>query len=107
MIMRKKIIKKLNKAIKQLKLKKWQKFPICFPRDRGSEIWCKMGERNSGDAGYRSPYLSHAKRALYHLSYIPRSTAPILKAGLNYFLFILKSYAKIANPINQELNAST
>ena len=26
-----------------------------------------------GDAGYRSPYLSHAKRALYHLSYIPWS----------------------------------
>jgi hypothetical protein len=25
----------------------------------------------NGDAGYRSPYLSHAKRALYHLSYIP------------------------------------
>jgi len=24
-----------------------------------------------GDAGYRSPYLSHAKRALYHVSYIP------------------------------------
>ncbi|AES67148.1 hypothetical protein MTR_2g087420 [Medicago truncatula] len=22
---------------------------------------------NYGDAGYRSPYLSHAKRALYHL----------------------------------------
>ena len=29
---------------------------------------CKNG---FGDAGYRSPYLSHAKRALYHLSYIP------------------------------------
>jgi hypothetical protein len=27
-----------------------------------------------GDAGYRSPYLSHAKRALYHLSYIPPIT---------------------------------
>ena len=27
--------------------------------------------KTSGDAGYRSPYLSHAKRALYHLSYIP------------------------------------
>ena len=27
--------------------------------------------KNFGDAGYRSPYLSHAKRALYHLSYIP------------------------------------
>ena len=25
----------------------------------------------SGDGGYRSPCLSHAKRALYHLSYIP------------------------------------
>ena len=24
-----------------------------------------------GDAGYRSPYFSHAKRALYHLSYTP------------------------------------
>ena len=24
-----------------------------------------------GDAGHRSPYLSHGKRALYHLSYIP------------------------------------
>ena len=24
-----------------------------------------------GDAGHRSPYLSHAKRALYHLSYVP------------------------------------
>ena len=26
-----------------------------------------------GDGGYRSPYLSHAKRALYHLSYVPRT----------------------------------
>jgi hypothetical protein len=26
---------------------------------------------NFGEVGYRSPYLSHAKRALYHLSYIP------------------------------------
>ena len=24
-----------------------------------------------GDGGHRSPYLPHAKRALYHLSYIP------------------------------------
>ena len=27
-----------------------------------------------GDGGYRSPYLSHAKRALYHLSYVPICT---------------------------------
>ena len=26
---------------------------------------------DSGGAGYRSRYLSHAKRALYHLSYAP------------------------------------
>ena len=30
-----------------------------------------MREKTFGDAGYRSRYLSHAKRALYHLSYIP------------------------------------
>ena len=30
----------------------------------------KNNDKN-GDAGYQSPYLSHAKRALYHLSYIP------------------------------------
>ena len=28
-------------------------------------------EKSCGDGGYRSPYLSHAKRALYHLSYVP------------------------------------
>ena len=29
------------------------------------------GFQKSGDAGYRSLYLSHAERALYHLSYTP------------------------------------
>ena len=29
------------------------------------------GNRKSGGEGHRSPYLSHAKRALYHLSYTP------------------------------------
>jgi hypothetical protein len=33
-------------------------------KNKEKRIW-------NGDAGYRSPYLSHAKRALYHLSYIP------------------------------------
>ena len=28
-------------------------------------------QKEAGAAGYRSPYLSHAKRALYHLSYSP------------------------------------
>jgi hypothetical protein len=31
----------------------------------------------SGDAGYRSLYLSHAERALYHLSYTPIVKAPV------------------------------
>ena len=34
-----------------------------------------------GDAGHRSPYLSHAKRALYHLSYIP-----VEKTGRYYLM---------------------
>ena len=27
--------------------------------------------KKSGEEGHRSPYLAHAKRALYHLSYVP------------------------------------
>ena len=34
-------------------------------------IWPKKKRNIFGDGGYRSPYLSHAKRALYHLSYVP------------------------------------
>ena len=30
-------------------------------------------KRKVGGEGHRSPYLSHAKRALYHLSYTPVS----------------------------------
>jgi hypothetical protein len=41
-----------------------------------------------GDMGYRSPHLSHAKRALYHLSYIP------LHASLALLLLIIKNRYK-------------
>ena len=34
---------------------------------------CAKEQKGAGDGGYRSPYLSHAKRALYHLSYVPIS----------------------------------
>ena len=37
----------------------------------------------NGDAGYRSPYLSHAKRALYHLSYIPVMLSASQKYNIN------------------------
>ncbi len=46
----------------------------------GQNFWTNLtdhltatNKKKSGDAGHRSPYLSHAKRALYHLSYIPMS----------------------------------
>ena len=35
---------------------------------------CAKEQKGAGDGGYRSPYLSHAKRALYHLSYVPMCT---------------------------------
>ena len=33
--------------------------------------WRVERREKDGGEGYRSPYLSHAKRALYHLSYTP------------------------------------
>ena len=42
--------------------------PSPFPFAVGG---CEAIWDNSGDAGYRSLYLSHAERALYHLSYTP------------------------------------
>ena len=40
-----------------------------------------------GDMGYRSPHLSHAKRALYHLSYIPSLHSNTLKVHHFYNQF--------------------
>jgi hypothetical protein len=42
-----------------------------------------MTQKIAGDGGYRSPYLSHAKRALYHLSYVPNTLLMELK-GLGH-----------------------
>ena len=42
-----------------------------------------------GDAGYRSPYLSHAKRALYHLSYIPIDVHSMFVKYISSIIFIL------------------
>ena len=38
-----------------------------------SVVWPQRKEKKAGEAGYRSLCLTHAKRALYHLSYIPWS----------------------------------
>jgi hypothetical protein len=37
-----------------------------------------------GEAGYRSLYLAHAKRALYHLSYIPVQSNPLVLSTIQY-----------------------
>ena len=45
----------------------------------GSELRRK---KSCGDGGYRSPYLSHAKRALYHLSYVPSGGIACAEQGI-------------------------
>ena len=45
---------------------------------------CAKEQKGAGDGGYRSPYLSHAKRALYHLSYAP---------SLEYILYVQHALA--------------
>ena len=42
-----------------------------FPFGSQNKVEWSKPRKCFGDAGHRSPYLSHAKRALYHLSYIP------------------------------------
>ena len=44
---------------------------------------CDDKQKKFGDAGYRSPYLSHAKRALYHLSYVPIVLAVLFLSNAN------------------------
>ena len=44
----------------------------CAYRNSSDGQVMKSETKTFGDGGYRSPYLSHAKRALYHLSYVPR-----------------------------------
>ena len=44
----------------------------------------KREAKTFGDGGYRSPYLSHAKRALYHLSYVPRTVRCCTKLGVSH-----------------------
>ena len=43
--------------------------------DNNTKTETKEKEKTGGE-GYRSPYLSHAKRALYHLSYTPFHSQP-------------------------------
>ena len=43
----------------------------CVYRNSSQGQVVKSDTKTFGDGGYRSPYLSHAKRALYHLSYVP------------------------------------
>ena len=49
-----------------------------------------------GDAGNRSPYLSHATRALYHLSYIP--VMILLRAS--FWTQFVKNWLSICNELS-------
>ena len=49
-----------------------------------------------GDAGYRSPYLSHAKRALYHLSYIP----VLFKIWASFWTQFMKNWFSLCNELS-------
>ena len=60
--------------MKEGKEKKREKVKVCACGSREvsqSREVPRKKEKKSGDAGYRSPCPSHAKRMLYHLSYIP------------------------------------
>ena len=56
---------------------------------------------NNGDAGYRSPCPSHAKRMLYHLSYTPihkkRKTLGVVSASFNLSNILWGLYKKNKN----------
>ena len=47
--------------------------PILNAQARETKPVCKVTKKviSVGEVEHRSPYLPHAKRALYHLSYIP------------------------------------
>ena len=47
----------------------------CVYRNSSQGQVVESDTKTFGDGGYRSPYLSHAKRALYHLSYVPRTVS--------------------------------
>ncbi len=55
-----------------------------------------------GDAGYRSRYLSHAKRALFHLSYTPKQESrsgwqiPLSCHIYTVFIFLTKQHLEFA-----------
>ena len=49
-----------------------------------------------GDAGHRSPYFSHAKRALYHLSYIP----VLFKLRASFWTQFMKNRFSICNELS-------
>ena len=49
-----------------------------------------------GDAGHRFPYLSHAKRALYHLSNIP----VLFKLRASFWTQFMKNWFSICNELS-------
>ena len=53
-------------------------------------------QKSFGDEGHRSPYLSHAKRALYHLRYIP----VLFKLRASFWTQFMKNWFSICNELS-------
>ena len=53
-------------------------------------------QKSFGDEGHRSPYLSHAKRVLYHLSYIP----VLFKLRASFWTQFMKNWFSICNELS-------
>ena len=73
-----------------------QKFPhpFCFSPAFPCTIIFSFKKSISGDEGYRSPCPSHAKRMLYHLSYIP---IQLFYLDFPYFHLLLILFRKNAS----------
>ena len=60
-----------------------------------------------GGAGHRSPYFSHAKRALYHLSYTPDTggcvPCDLIKSALSCVTVRICSAPSVPHPFSAEL----
>ena len=65
-------------------------------------MYVKMSRQigySSGDTGYQSQYLSHAKRALYHLSY-----TPLLPSYSHMFVSMCFSFCYFRNHSNRKFS---
>ena len=72
-----------------------------------NKIKLSNSQKCFGDAGHRSPYLSHAKRALYHLSYIPVPSKLRASFGLKSMIYQLSICNELSIPSHYQQTPNT